>query len=344
MNPISDKLISWYQINKRDLPWRDSTDPYKIWLSEIILQQTQVAQGLKYYLKFIENFPNVIALANADEDSVMRLWEGLGYYSRARNLHFTAKLISSKFKGVFPNTYVEIKQLKGVGDYTAAAISSFAFKLPHAVVDGNVYRVLSRLFNIETPINSSLGKKEFQQVANDILNSHNPDFHNSAIMEFGALFCKPHNPDCSACPLQENCLAYKNETVIKLPVKINKTKIKDRYFNYFIFNYKTNVYVRKRKEKDIWQNLYEFYLIETPQIVDENELLHDKNLRTLSQKFLIQNKRIMKKHILTHQHIYAIFYELELQQPLKIKSFIKIKRSELVHYAFPKLINNYLIN
>ena len=342
MHPISDKLISWYKKNKRDLPWRNISDPYKIWLSEIILQQTQVVQGLNYYIKFTETFPTVVDLANAPEDKVMRLWQGLGYYSRARNLHAAAKYIKSNHKGKFPTTYESIKELKGVGDYTAAAVSSFAFGLPHAVVDGNVYRVLSRLFNIETPINSTQGKKDFQQLADELLNDKQPALHNSAIMEFGALWCKPQNPKCEDCPVQTHCLAFQNKTISFLPVKGKKIKIKNRYLHYFIFNYKNNVYIQKRIEKDIWQNLYEFYLIETLEPTDGQVLLKDKALKKISTAFEIKSIVSTKKHILSHQHLHATFYELNIKTTIKSTALVKVKRSELNNYGLPQLINKYL--
>lgn len=343
MHPISEKLVSWYKNNKRDLPWRNINDPYKIWLSEIILQQTQVIQGLNYYVKFIETFPTVIDLANAPEDKVMRLWQGLGYYSRARNLHAASKTIKTNHKGKFPNTYDSIKELKGVGDYTAAAISSFAFGLPHAVVDGNVYRVLSRLFNINTPINSTKGKKDFQFLADELLNNKQPALHNSAIMEFGALWCKPQNPKCEECVLQEHCLAFKNNTVATLPVKNKKIKIKNRYLHYFIFNYKNNIYIQKRTEKDIWQNLYEFYLIETPKPTSENELLKNKMLKSIVKDFEIISIIPAKKHVLSHQHLYATFYELTIKTPIKSNSLLKIKRNDLNNFGLPQLINKYIM-
>lgn len=342
MHPVSSKLISWYKQNKRNLPWRNINDPYKIWLSEIILQQTQVIQGLNYYLKFTETFPTVIDLANAPEDQVMRLWQGLGYYSRARNLHAASKTIKTNHKGKFPNTYQSIKQLKGVGDYTAAAVASFAFGLPHAVVDGNVYRVLARLFNIDTPINSTKGKKDFQFLADELLNKKQPALHNSAIMEFGALWCKPQNPKCEECPLQEHCLAFSNNTVALLPVKNKKIKIKNRYLHYFIFNYKNNVYIQKRTEKDIWQNLYEFYLIETVTPTIADELLKDKTLKTLVPDFDVISIISAKKHILSHQHLYATFYELNIKTLIKSKSLLKINRSDLNNFGLPQLINKYL--
>lgn len=342
MHPISDKLISWYKKNKRDLPWRNITDPYKIWLSEIILQQTQVVQGLNYYIKFTETFPTVVDLANAPEDKVMRLWQGLGYYSRARNLHAAAKFIKLNHKGKFPSSYKSIKELKGVGDYTAAAVSSFAFNLPHAVVDGNVYRVLARLFDINIPINSTQGKKEFQLLADELLNKKLPALHNSAIMEFGALWCRPQSPKCEECPLQAQCLAFQNKTVALLPVKDKKIKIKNRYLHYFIFNYKDSVYIQKRTEKDIWQNLYEFYLIETDKAEESSLVLKNKTLKSITQGFTVNSINSAKKHILSHQHLYATFYELNITTPLKSKNLIKIKRSDLANFGLPQLITKYL--
>jgi len=342
MHPISDKLISWYKKNKRDLPWRNISDPYKIWLSEIILQQTQVIQGLNYYLKFTETFPTVVDLANAPEDKVMRLWQGLGYYSRARNLHAAAKAIKLNHKGKFPTTYESIKELKGVGDYTSAAIASFAYNLPHAVVDGNVYRVLSRLFNIDTSINSTQGKKDFQLLADELLNKKQPALHNSAIMEFGALWCRPQNPKCEDCPLQAQCLAFQNKTVAQLPVKDKKIKIKNRYLNYFVFNYKNNVYIQKRTEKDIWQNLYEFYLIETDKAEPADEMLKHKELKRIAKSFKVDSVVTTKKHILSHQHLYATFYEMTVKEPIQSKSLIKVKRENLNDYGLPQLINKYL--
>lgn len=342
-HPISNKLIAWYKTHKRDLPWRNTKDPYKIWLSEIILQQTQVIQGLNYYIKFTETFPTVNDLANAPEDKVMRLWQGLGYYSRARNLHAAAKAIKTNHKGKFPTSYNSIKELKGVGDYTAAAVSSFAFNLPHAVVDGNVYRVLSRLFNINIPINSTQGKKEFQVLADELLNRQQPGLHNSAIMEFGALWCKPQNPKCEHCPLQEYCLAFENKTVAHLPVKDKKTKIKNRYLHYFIINYKDTVYIQKRIQKDIWQNLYEFYLIETPEVSESRLMLKSKELKSITHEYKVISITTAKKHILSHQHIYATFYEIRTTAPIVSKSLIKIKREKLTTIGFPQLINRYII-
>lgn len=341
-HPISSKLITWYHTNKRDLPWRKTTDPYKIWLSEIMLQQTQVAQGLSYYIKFTEEFPTVVDLADAPEDKVLLLWQGLGYYSRARNLHTAAKQIKNQFKGKFPTNYNDIRNLKGVGDYTAAAVASIAFNLPHAVVDGNVYRVLSRLFNDNTPINSSAGKKQFQIIADELLNTKEPLLHNSAIMEFGALWCKPQNPKCEECPLQGYCLAFANKTVNQLPVKDKKGKIRNRYFNYFIFNYKDEVYIQKRINKDVWQNLYEFYLIETEQKESSLSAFGNIFFGIKVNDLKIISVTDLPKHVLSHQHIYAKFFEVQLNKPLVNTNLLKLKRADLQDKAFSQLIIKYL--
>ncbi len=341
-HPVSKKLIAWYKHHKRDLPWRDISDPYRIWLSEIILQQTQVVQGLNYYLKFTEHFPTVSDLADAPEDTVMRLWQGLGYYSRARNLHAAAKLVKEKYRGNFPKSYAEIKELKGVGDYTAAAIASFAYNLPHAVLDGNVYRVLSRLFDLHTPVNSTKGKKEFQLLADELLDESKAALHNSAMMEFGALWCKPQNPKCESCPVQEHCLAFKNGTVAQLPVKDKAVKIRSRYFHYIVFNYKDSLYIRKRTKKDIWQNLYEFYLIETEKPATEESILQNPGLLQLAGNFEVEKITALKKHVLSHQHVFGTFYELNLRKALKHEDLILIKRDDLMHYGLPQLIIKYL--
>ncbi|MGZ4118512.1 MAG: A/G-specific adenine glycosylase, partial [Bacteroidia bacterium] len=273
MEQFSGKIISWYNKNKRDLPWRNTKDAYLIWLSEIILQQTRVEQGMAYYLKFASNFPTIKHLAKADNDKVMKLWQGLGYYSRARNLHTTAQIVADKYKGKFPDTYEDILSLKGIGDYTAAAIASFAFNKARAVVDGNVYRVLSRVFGIETPIDSSKGKKEFYALANELIDKKNPALFNQAIMELGAIQCKPVNPDCSVCPLNNMCFAFAKKRIADFPVKEKKTKVRDRYFNYIVLNYKGKTAINKRGAKDIWHNLHDFPLIETAKELTEEEFL-----------------------------------------------------------------------
>lgn len=344
MDFFSKRLLKWYKINKRDLPWRGINDPYKIWLSEIILQQTQVVQGLAYYLKFIKHYPNVKLLAKAPSDEVMKHWQGLGYYSRARNLHEAAKLVANKHKGVFPKTYDEIRELKGVGDYTAAAISSLAYNLPHAVVDGNVYRVLSRVFGIELAIDSGEGKKYFQKLADELINKKEVANYNQAIMEFGALYCRPVNPDCSSCIFNDKCVAFQKQIVSQLPFKSKKTKVRDRYFNYIVFRYKNYVYIRKRSEKDIWQDLYEFYLIESDKKQKPEAILQNKQFSQITTLKNITLKSVSHeyKHVLSHQNLHTIFYLIELKVPLTTKLLKKVNISSIHTYAFPRLIEKYL--
>lgn len=340
---FSEALIKWYNTNKRDLPWRHEDDPYKIWLSEIILQQTQVAQGLSYYLKFIQNYPTVKKLADADEDDVLKLWQGLGYYSRARNLHETAKKIDKEFKGKFPKTFLEIKSLKGVGDYTAAAIASFAFNLPHAVVDGNVYRVLSRVFGIKTPIDSNLGKKEFYFLAEQLLNSKKPAENNQAIMEFGSQFCKPTNPDCENCIFKSKCFAFQKNIVDELPVKAKKAKTRNRFFNYLIIVDKNHeVIIHKRDKKDIWKGLYEFVLIETEEACKRDALLKRKNvIEMLTSGYSVLYSSKHYKHILSHQHLYAQFYVIKQKSVFKNKEKT-VTVGNVKKLAFPRLIEKFL--
>lgn len=252
---ISHLLICWYNENKRDFPWRKTTDPYKIWVSEIVLQQTRVAQGWNYYLRFIEKFPTLQALAESSEKDVLNMWQGLGYYSRARNMHAAAQTIATHHNNKMPNTYKEIISLKGVGEYTAAAVLSFAFNKPYAVVDGNVYRVLSRLFAIDTPIDTARGKKEFAQLAQELLDVDRPGKYNQAIMDFGAMQCTPTMPLCATCPLQHLCVAFKLNLQPQFPVKQNKTKVRKRYFHYFHIKFDGTIYLHKRKENDIWKNM-----------------------------------------------------------------------------------------
>jgi len=344
MDFFAKRLIKWYNFNKRELPWRSTSDPYKIWLSEIILQQTQVNQGLSYYLKFIEHFPTVKDLAKAPEDKVMKLWQGLGYYSRARNLHEAAKTIVKEHNAGFPKSYNEIRALKGVGDYTAAAIASIAYGLPHAVVDGNVYRVLSRVFGIETPIDSTAGKKEFYELANELLPKKSAADFNQAIMEFGALYCRPQNPDCANCIFNDKCEAFRTQKVNQLPVKAKKTKVKDRYLNYIVFVDNGNTYINKREGKDIWKSLYEFYLIESDKRNNEATLLKSKELIKIWKGKApgIINVSKEYKHILSHQNLHARFYQIALENSphhLKLK---KVKIAQLNKYAFPRLIEKYL--
>lgn len=344
--PISRKLIDWYQLHKRDLPWRSSRDPYIIWISEVILQQTRVAQGLDYFHRFVDRFPSVSALAEASEDEVLKYWQGLGYYSRARNLHAAAQYIQSHYGGVFPQSYEEIRALKGIGDYTAAAIVSFAFNEPRAVVDGNVFRVLSRLFQIDTPIDTSLGKRIFSQLASEILSLQQPGLHNQAIMELGALQCVPQSPDCSVCPLQDHCLAYAGQVVSNYPVKQGKTKTRDRYFHYFHIINKEYTWVHRREQEDIWRGLYEFPLLETDSPCAWEELAQSDNYQRIFRgvgEVSILRVTPSRKHVLSHQTLHAVFYEVEVRQEGDLSSFFrKITQEQLGELAVPRLIHRYL--
>jgi len=329
----------WYRLNKRELPWRKTNDPYLIWLSEIILQQTRVVQGLSYYLKFTHNYPTVFDLANASEQDVLNDWQGLGYYSRARNLHATAKVIASEYNGVFPKTFLEIKKLKGIGDYTAAAISSFAFNLPHAVVDGNVYRVLSRVFNIDLPIDSIEGKKHFAQLAKELLPNHDAAIHNQAIMEMGAIQCLPANPLCDSCPLLEKCLSYHLKNTHERPVKLKKTKTRDRFFHFLIFQKDNQVFLEKRESKDIWKHLFQFPLIETSEELTTNGIK-----KIIFEKFelmpIFQSEKVV--HILSHQKINARFYFFDCFPPNLPSTFIRIKKKDIQDFPLPRLIDRFL--
>lgn len=345
---LSKKLIKWYHINKRSLPWRDTQDPYRIWISEIILQQTRVAQGYEYYLRFIEKLPDISSLAKANEHDILLLWQGLGYYSRARNLHFAAKTIVEKHNGVFPSNYEEILSLKGIGEYTAAAISSFAYNLPHAVLDGNVYRFLSRFFGITTPIDTTNGKKEFAKLAQELIDRKNPGLYNQAIMEFGALHCTPDNPKCDCCPFSEQCIAYNENRIKQLPVKQGKIKSKDRFFYYLDIRFQnnpSNILLNKRTQKDIWQNLFELPLIETNSSSTLEELIKLEDFNSIfsnTKKLQINPVGITFKHILSHQKINATFYRITISEGSTIsKDFSKIEESNLSDYPISRLVDRY---
>ena len=331
---FSKTLILWYEKNKRELPWRNTKNPYRIWLSEIILQQTRVAQGLPYYNTFVRKFPTVLHLAKAKEDVVMKTWQGLGYYSRARNLHHAAKYICKELKGKFPSEFEEIKKLKGVGDYTAGAIASFAFNKPHPVVDGNVFRVLSRYFGIKTPIDSTEAKKIFTAKAKMLLDKKDPGTFNQAIMEFGAMQCVPQNPDCGKCPFKKACKAYEKNLVDILPAKSRKTKIKNRYFNYLIFRKDGKILIRKRTENDIWKNLYDFPMIETKKEIKNGKIegWGDGSLKCVESL----------KQVLTHQIIFAQFWETDLTIYKEQPNMAYISEKQLNKFAFPRLIERYL--
>jgi A/G-specific adenine glycosylase len=347
-NYISTELISWYDTNKRDLPWRDISDPYRIWISEIILQQTRVNQGLNYYNRFIERFPTVAILAETDEDSVLKYWQGLGYYTRARNLHKAAKQVIACYNGIFPSDYKNIIKLAGIGEYTAAAISSFAFNEHFAVVDGNVYRVLSRIFNIQTPINSSIGKKEYALLAQELLSETQPAMHNQAIMEFGALQCIPSSPNCGICPLKSICIAFKDNLVSILPVKSQKKKSTNRFFNYLFIQFEDNTFLQKRVAKDVWQNLYEFPLIESDCLLSAQELVATENFKYIFND--LHNVEIYKisnpvKHVLSHRVIFAQFIFIKVSGRNEIlKHFIEVQLNEIDHYAVSRLMELFLEN
>lgn len=340
MTDFQQIIIGWYNENKRELPWRHTKNPYKIWLSEIILQQTRVAQGLAYYEKFMRNYPTITDLAMASEQEVLTDWQGLGYYSRARNLHATAKQINSEFNAIFPSDYKDILKLKGIGEYTAAAIASFAFDLPHAVIDGNVFRVLSRLHNIDIPIDSTEGKKYHSVLANELIDRANPAIYNQAIMEFGAMQCIPGKPNCEICPLVEYCISYKQQNVINRPIKKGKTKVRNRYFLYLIFWNSTTktVFLRKRTEKDIWQELYEFPMIEFES--DEATMIFLN-----SQSNHLEPISATQKHILSHQHIYSRFAFASNAHLLKeFDGLIELNFEELGSYPLPRLIDRFIEN
>ncbi|WP_205503469.1 A/G-specific adenine glycosylase [Rufibacter psychrotolerans] len=341
-------LIEWYHRHQRPLPWRETTDPYAIWLSEIILQQTRVRQGLPYYLKFMERFPTVQDLAHAPEDEVLRLWQGLGYYSRARNLHHTAKQVVSEFGGRFPDTYAKLLQLKGVGTYTAAAIASFAYREPVAVLDGNVYRVLARVFGRQENIAAPASKKIFEELANAHLPADQPHTYNQAIMEFGAIQCTPVAPDCLFCPLQQECFAFQHGLVNVLPIKEKAKSSRQRYFHYLVLQHEDKLYLRKRPANDIWQSLYDFYILETDELHPEPALLQNRAAEALGLPGLeFRSTGKVYKHILSHQKIAAQFYLFSLPSRLREETEdtigIKLYTIEEIE-ALPKpiLIHSFL--
>jgi A/G-specific adenine glycosylase len=337
-------LMNWNKHqNSRKMPWKGEKDPYKIWLSEIILQQTRVDQGLKYYEKFVSSFPNIHLLAKAKDEKVFKLWEGLGYYSRCKNLIETAKVISRELNGEFPDSYDKILALKGVGQYTASAIASFAYNLPFAVVDGNVFRVLSRYFGVRIPIDSTKGKKFFSQLANELLDKKYPGIYNQALMDFGAIICKPQNPLCQTCLLNKDCIAFNDNKVNKLPVKEKKLKIKTRWFNYLVIEFENKVYIRKR-ENDIWKNLFEFLLIETSNENSANKVLKNAEKSDLLKKgdYKVLEISPVRSQLLSHQKITGRFIRISLKNEVSIPGFKAVSKNQLYKFAFPRFINNYL--
>lgn len=342
MNNFGYVLQNWYAEYKRDLPWRDSSNPYIIWISEIILQQTRVAQGYDYFVRFIKRFPDVQTLSDAQEDEVMKYWQGLGYYSRARNLHAAAKSMN----GVFPKTYPEVLALKGVGAYTAAAICSFAYGMPYAVVDGNVYRVLARYLGIETPIDTTQGKKLFAALADELLDKTQPATYNQAIMDFGAIQCTPISPNCLLCPLADSCAARSKGLTAKLPMKQHKTKTTNRYFNYLYVRAGEHTFINKRTGDDIWKNLFELPLIETSTAIDQEELLALAEFALLFAPGEVPLIKIVcrnVKHVLSHRVIYANFYEVTLPaRSTSFSAYQKVKMDDVEHYAVSRLVHAFL--
>ncbi len=343
---IHEKLGEWYENAKRDLPWRSTSDPYKIWLSEIILQQTRVAQGTEYYHRFLKKFPDIFSLASAQTEDVLKIWQGLGYYSRARNLHETARLIVSERNGVFPLTYTDLIKLKGIGEYTASAISSIAYNEPRAAVDGNVKRVISRLFALEEEINSPEGKKNISTLAQEILDLQFPGRHNQAMMELGASICLPRNPDCINCPLNMVCQALKENKVSEVPVKYKKTKVLNRYFTYLIIRNGDLLRIQQRNAKDIWNGLYEFPLIETPDEPDSEILLLKIGSFLQNDNNTYQISHISESiiHKLSHRNIICRFVHILVSEEEFFSSMpgIAIILSELDSYPIPRLIDRYL--
>ena len=345
LKKFASRLLAWNKVqNKREMPWKGEKDPYKIWLSEIILQQTRVEQGLKYYLRFIAAFPNVKTLANTEENKIYKLWEGLGYYTRCRNLIKSAKFIANEKDGEFPKTYDEIRKLNGIGHYTASAIASFAFNHAHAVIDGNVFRVLARIFGISKPIDSAEGKIYFSKLANEILDKKHPGLYNQAIMDFGAIVCKPAAPLCNICVFRNDCHAYQNNMINVLPVKQKKPAIKKRWFYYLVIEYGNSVAIQQRIEKDIWHNLFEYCLVET-----QSEQNHEFLMKKVEKDGILKKNGYqvisiskMYRQQLSHQLISGQFIKVRVNQRAGLNgNLVWSLKTDLDLYAFPRFINQY---
>lgn len=341
MHPFSEELLKWYEVNKRELPWRSTTNPYKIWLSEIILQQTRVEQGMDYYLAFVETYPTVHHLAKASEQEVLKMWEGLGYYSRARNLHFTAKYIQAELKGIFPKTYAELLSLKGVGKYTAAAIASFAYGEAVPAIDGNVYRVLSRVFAEYEIINTSRAEKLFRELAMQLLPKDDAGGFNQAMMELGAIVCKPKNPNCQACPVAVRCWAKAEQKQTELPVKKSAIKVRNRYFHYFILTDEQQILLKKREGKDVWKHLYEFPLLEkeAATLADCSVFLHKElGIQTPTLRQFNPQPTV---HKLSHQHLHITFWEVSgiVQNQ---KNYTAVSKLSLSDYPMPIVLAKFI--
>ena len=341
MNKFSEKLLDWYKINKRQLPWRNSNNPYYVWISEIILQQTKVSTGLKYFNAFVSQYPTIFDLSSSTEEQVLLIWQGLGYYSRAINILKTAKIVTNKYDGIFPDVYDDLIKLPGIGDYTASAILSICFNKPYPVIDGNVYRVLSRYFDVNQPINKYASKKIFYDLAKSILDLKNPGDYNEALMEFGALNCKPLKPLCHTCVLNEKCLSFKKNIVSLRPVKVHKKQKKVRFFNYLVpFDLDNNTIIIKREDDDIWKGLYEFPLIETSKILNRDDLIYMYSLPSWAKQDDIFISKIYEKtHNLTHQELRIIFWLFK-----NVNYKFNFSLNSLRYYPLPKIIVDFLDN
>lgn len=343
---ISSTLKNWYLQNKRELPWRQTENPYFIWISEVILQQTRVNQGLAYYHRFTSQFPDIETLANAQVEEVYKVWQGLGYYSRARNLHEGARFVYQNFQGLLPGDHDKLLSIKGIGEYTAAAIGSIAFNLPYVAIDGNVHRVISRIYGITDAVNTAEGRNKIRKAAEELLDRKNPGQFNQALMEFGALQCVPKNPNCNVCPVAGFCYALRTNTINQLPFKIKNGKVKTRHFNYINIYYKDKTFIMQRDKKDIWQGLYEFPLIETREKCTIEELLRSEEwlalFRNVHVYIIGTTKRY--KHQLTHQTIEVEFIHLKINElsPELSQKYIMIKQADLQSYPVSRLIDKYL--
>lgn len=335
-------LLQWYDPAARPMPWKGETDPYRIWISEVILQQTRVEQGWEYYNRFVAKYPNVFDLANAPQEDVLRLWQGLGYYSRARNLHKGAKQIVEKYNCVIPPDLKLIQEISSVGPYTAAAIASFAFGLPHAVMDGNVIRIIARLFGISEAFDTTSGQKLFRELAQKLIDVHQPAIYNQAIMDFGATVCTPSLPKCPECPMNDICIAYQTGNVAELPVKSKKIKKKDRYFDYLVLVYQDKIYLEKRENKDVYKDMYEFILQEGEKPMNDNNV-ENRILSLTGKKYNYIKTEIKKPHILTHQRLHITFYMIQVSEKPSLSKGKWVKASSIYSLPFPNYISQYLM-
>ncbi|MDK2977703.1 MAG: A/G-specific adenine glycosylase [Bacteroidales bacterium] len=339
-------FVTWYEQNKRGLPWRETNDPYYIWISEIILQQTRINQGIRYYYNFIKQFPDIYTLANAPIEEVLKIWQGLGYYSRARNMHYAAQQIINHYHGMFPDSFHELLKLKGIGEYTAAAIASIAFNIPEPALDGNVYRVLSRLYGIAESPQKADGKKTFKQKATELIKNQPPGIFNQALMEFGALQCIPKNPDCTHCMLKNLCFAFKNNMVNELPLKKLKIIQSNRYFHFLHIHYQNKIYIEQRTQNDIWKLLYQLPLIETNKPVYTENLTKQTLWKNLFKGTTVNIQNISKEilHHLSHQKLFAKFYHINIDHPNSylLNNYMEINAEDIEKYSIPKLLDNFL--